>query len=80
MQREQIERDNRTLIAFWDQVFAEAEAQAAEPEPQAAEDWRTLAPSEKLYRAACSLGGREKVLDYGCGSAWARAREPPTPP
>ena len=62
---ENTERDNRTLIDFWDRAFA---ASPAEEEP---EDWRTIAPSEKLFLAAASLGARRRVLDYGCGSAWA---------
>lgn len=68
MNREDITRDNQTLIAFWDRAFAASERPEEAPEP---EDLRDLAPSDKLYRAACSLGGREKVLDYGCGSGWA---------
>ena len=66
MNREDIARDNQTLIGFWDRAFALPE----EPERQE-EDWRTLALSEKLFQAACSLGRCEKVLDYGCGSGWA---------
>ncbi len=70
MRKEDIERDNRTLIDFWDHAFALSEEQKAQI-PNQQEDWRELAPSEKLLQAVLSLGGREKVLDYGCGSAWA---------
>ena len=66
---DQTAHENRTLIAFWDQAFASAEEkQTQDPGP---EDWKELAPSPKLYQAACSLGQRKKVLDYGCGNAWA---------
>ena len=71
MKREDIERDNQTLIAFWDHAFSLSEEQEAQLRDQEAEAWRSLAPSEKLFQAACSLGQRKKVLDYGCGSAWA---------
>ncbi len=64
MEREDVERDNRTLIDFWDHALALTEAQQAG-------DWRDLAPSEKLFQAARSLSRRKKVLDYGCGTAWA---------
>lgn len=33
------------------------------------EDYKEMAPSEKLYYALCKLKGN--VLDYGCGSGWA---------
>ena len=69
MQREAVERDNQALIGFWDQAFALSEEQDAQP--QGTEDWRALAPSEKLFQAACALGQRNRVLDYGCGSGWA---------
>ena len=65
------EKDNRDLIGFWDKAFALSEEQRAEAKKQGAEDWRELAPSEKLFRAACFLGQKKKVLDFGCGDAWA---------
>lgn len=34
-------------------------------------DWKGLAPSEKLHNAAASLKNCENVLDYGCGDGWA---------
>ena len=62
-------QENQALIAFWDKVFAAPEGeQAQEQDPN---DWKALAPSEKLFQAACSLGQRKKVLDFGCGDAWA---------
>ena len=71
MKREDIERDNQTMIAFWDHAFSLSEEQETQLQDQEAEAWRSLAPSEKLFQAVCSLGQRKKVLDYGCGSAWA---------
>lgn len=70
MQTETIERDNRTLIGFWDRAFALSEEQKAQI-LNGQEDWKALAPSEKLFLAARSLGQRKKVLDFGCGTAWA---------
>ena len=58
------------LTEHWDMAFAMPEegyrcdAQASE------EDLREMAPSEKLYVAARSLGNCRRVLDYGCGSGW----------
>ena len=72
MRGEDVERDNQTLIGFWDQAFALSEEQMAQR--QETEDWRALAPSEKLFQAACALGQRNRVLDYGCGSGWAGKR------
>ncbi len=64
-------KDNQTLIGFWDKAFTLSEEQQAEARKQAAGDWKELAPSEKLFRAASFLGQKKKVLDYGCGDGWA---------
>lgn len=64
-------RENQALIAFWDKAFAPSEEDQAQEGESGGSDWKEPAPSEKLYRAACSLGRRKKILDYGCGSAWA---------
>ena len=64
-------QDNRKLIDFWDKAYALPENEQAGGDLNEAEDWRMLAPSEKLLEAAGSLAGRKKVLDYGCGNAWA---------
>jgi SAM-dependent methyltransferase len=64
-------QENQAVIAFWDKAFALSEEDQAHECESSEEDWKELAPSEKLFQAACSLGQRKKVLDYGCGSAWA---------
>lgn len=64
-------QDNQTLIDYWDKAFSLSEEQKAQLQNQQAEDWKELAPSQKLFEAACSLGQRKKVLDFGCGDAWA---------
>ena len=69
-----VERDNQTLIEFWDKAFAAAaEEEAGEDhgEEPGTDVRKELAPSEKLCAAAVSLGEKKKVLDYGCGSGWA---------
>ncbi len=71
MRTDSVARDNRALISFWNQAFALSDGQKAQIMDQPRDTWKDLAPSEKLFRAACSLGHREKVLDYGCGTAWA---------
>ena len=65
------ERDNQTLIAFWDKALSLTEEDRDELLDIDPESWKDLAPSKKLFEAACSLGKKRKVLDYGCGSAWA---------
>lgn len=64
-------QENQTLIAFWDKAFALSEEDQKQMLEGGGSDWKEIAPSEKLYQAACSLGKRNKVLDYGCGNAWA---------
>ena len=68
---ENIERDNQALIAFWDKALSLSEADQAELGNGDPDSWKDLAPSKKLLEAACTLGKKRKVLDYGCGSAWA---------
>ena len=65
------EQDNKTLKAFWDKAFALSEEDKAEGCKSGPEGWKEQAPSQKLFEAARSLGQKKKVLDYGCGSAWA---------
>ena len=62
-------QENQTLIVFWDKAFALSEEDQKQMLESGAADWKEIAPSEKLYRAACALGQRTKVLDYGCGNA-----------
>ena len=71
MQNDRAVQDNQKLIEFWDRAFSMPEEQKDSIQDQQEEDWKELAPSEKLFRAACSLGRRKRVLDYGCGSGWA---------
>lgn len=68
---EKTAQENQTLIAFWDKAFALSEEDQKQMLEGGGSDWKEIAPSEKLYQAACSLGKRNKVLDYGCGNAWA---------
>ena len=65
------EQDNKTLKAFWDKAFTLSEEDKAEEGKSGPEGWKEQAPSQKLFDAARSLGQKKKVLDYGCGSAWA---------
>ena len=65
------ERDNQTLIAFWDRAFSGPGNGGEQPCAAGPDAWRDLAPSEKLFQAAVSLACRSRVLDYGCGSGWA---------
>ena len=69
--KEKTERDNRTLVAFWDRALALSDGEREQAREGGDAGWKESAPSEKLYQAAASLGGRRKVLDYGCGGAWA---------
>ncbi len=64
-------QDNKALIEFWSEALDLSEEEREELGECSAEDWKELAPSEKLLHAAASLGNRKKVLDYGCGNGWA---------
>lgn len=64
-----VKSTNETLVNFWDKVYtvSDEEKQGATAE----EDLKQICPSEKLFNGAKSLGACKKVLDYGCGDAWA---------
>ena len=68
---ERAAQESQTLISFWDKAFAMSEEEQKQMLEGDVEDWKEMAPSEKLFRAACALGQRKRVLDYGCGNAWA---------
>lgn len=64
---------NNTL-KFWNQVFemSEEEKEQFKKELNPENDWKELAPSEKLREIVTEhLNDCEKVLDYGCGEGWA---------
>jgi SAM-dependent methyltransferase len=64
-------QDNQNLIGFWDQAFSLSDDEREALRRIEPESWKEMAPSEKLFQAAASLSGRERILDYGCGNAWA---------
>ena len=64
--------DYKNLLEHWNRVFCLTEEERAQAEePCGEEELKGIAPSEKLFDAAASLGACENVLDYGSGSAWA---------
>ena len=63
--------ESKAIIDFWDRALALSDEDKKEAQQFSADDWKELAPSEKLFNAASSLGSCKKVLDYGCGNAWA---------
>ena len=69
--KEQTIRDNETLLAFWDQAFFLPEEEKEAARQSGGGSWEEMAPSAKLLRAACELGGGKKALDFGCGNGWA---------
>ncbi len=69
--KKETSNDNRTLVDFWSRALALSEEDRENERRNGADGWKDQAPSDKLFHAAASLGGCRKVLDYGCGSAWA---------
>ena len=68
-----VRQDYEAAKRFWDTAFAmDSEAQQkVEDAVDRDNGWKQMAPSEKLFEAAKTLGNRKKVLDYGCGRGWA---------
>ena len=63
-------KDNRHLIDFWSRAYTLSEDDKTSVSEAGPDGWREMAPSQKLLDAASALGQCQKVLDYGCGSAW----------
>lgn len=63
----------KNALKFWDQVFElDDNAKEEYKKELSSEDWKSLAPSEKLADVLVrELASKEKVLDYGCGEGWA---------
>ena len=65
---DQLRRDYEIAKDFWNIAFLMDEAAKQQAETCFDENgWKNRAPSEKLLRAAESLGRCSSVLDYGCG-------------
>ena len=66
-------KDYDAAKSFWNTAFAldDEARQNAESAIDRGNGWRQMAPSEKLFEAARTLGSRQRVLDYGCGRGWA---------
>lgn len=63
--------DSDNLVKFWSDALKLTDEQKQEILEYDKSLWKDLAPSEKLCIAAESLSSCTKVLDYGCGTAWA---------
>ena len=68
---DRIEKDNETLIAFWNQELTLTEESKEELKQFNDSDWKQIVPSGKLFDAVKGLANKKKILDYGCGSGWA---------
>lgn len=68
-----IKKDYDTLKEFWNSamVMDEEEFEKESAELDVDNDWKEMAPSEKLLLAVESLQNKNRVLDYGCGAGWA---------
>ena len=62
----------KTLINFWDNAFKLTNEDKKEIKESANEEnYLEYAPSDKLAKVLDRLASKDKVLDYGCGNAWA---------
>lgn len=70
---EHLRKDYEAAKNFWNTAFLmdETEKNDAKSSIDQNDGWKDIAPSEKLFRAAQSLGCCKKILDYGCGRGWA---------
>lgn len=65
--------DYSKLVEFWNSSFEMSvdEKNQVLNQINPDEDYYDLAPSKKLYDILKLFNGKEKILDYGCGSGWA---------
>ena len=68
-----LRQDYEEAKDFWNTAFAmdDEAKQRTEESTDREHGWKQMAPSEKLFEAARTLGSRKRVLDYGCGRGWA---------
>ena len=68
-----LRQDYESAKNFWNTAFAMDDESRKNTESTIDREngWKQMAPSEKLFEAAHSLGNKERVLDYGCGRGWA---------
>ena len=59
---EKTAQENQALIAFWDKAFALSDEDQKQRLEDGGPDWKEIAPSEKLFQAACSLGIKKTAL------------------
>ena len=61
------------LVEFWNQnfVLSDEDRKQIMNQINPEEDYRQLAPSQKLFDVLSVFKGLSGVLDYGCGSGWA---------
>ena len=57
------EKDNQTLIDFWNQALTMSEENKEELKQYGESDWIELVPSGKLFDAVKALSDKKKVLD-----------------
>ena len=71
--KEQTNKDYLNLVEFWNKSFAltNEDKEQLSAQINADEDWKQLAPSQKLFDCLSLFKDKSNVLDYGCGSGWA---------
>jgi SAM-dependent methyltransferase len=66
-----LKKDFENAIAFWDSALSATEEQKREMEETAeGNEWKEMAPSQKLYDAIEEAAKHGRMLDYGCGDGW----------
>lgn len=70
---QEMKKDYDSLKEFWNSAMMmdEEEFEKEVADIDVENDWKQMAPSEKLLVAVESLKDKKKVLDYGCGTGWA---------
>ena len=68
-----MKNDYLNLVEFWNQNFilSEEDKNQILTQINPDEDYKQLAPSQKLLDVLSVFKGKSGVLDYGCGSGWA---------
>ncbi|MBP5249361.1 MAG: class I SAM-dependent methyltransferase [Lachnospiraceae bacterium] len=68
---DELRKDWEASVNYWDEalnVSDEDKEQIMTATP--GDEWKELAPSEKLFEAVKEIAGLGKFLDYGCGHGW----------
>ena len=68
---EDLKKEWERSVEFWDSALSATDEEKQQIlDSDAGEEWKEMAPSQKLYDAIAEVADKGRLLDYGCGHGW----------